>query len=575
VAKRGRPRKDAGAAAPETTAYRHDATRTNIPPAQIAGEGRIPKAKRVKYAYSPHLDPVLRFDPEGRADKVAAIVEKACRGERLDAGEQEILRAVGKNWEQPWLEWAGKQEEHARGHFSVDPVALHIHERISAQAILRSAMREDVERSLFASPEQTYAEAAGQVQMIYIDPPYGVKFGSNFQPFVRKRDVKHGGDEDMTREPEMVKAYRDTWELGLHTYLTYLRDRLMVARELLHQSGSVFVQISDDNLHLVRTVLDEVFGQENFCRVLAFAKTAGLATGLVPVTQDYLVWYAKSLTSIKFRQPYLDKASGSDDFGMYKQTDPDGRRFRIDNLTSQNNNVASCLYEYEFQGKRFRPSANAQWKTTREGMDALQAAGRLIATGRGLYYKRYLDDFPVRPLTDSWPDTGSGGFTEEKLYVVQTNFKVVARCMLMTSDPGDLVLDPTCGSGTTAYVAEHWGRRWITIDTSRVPLALARQRILTATFPYYELKSPRVGPAGGFVYQRKQNRKGEETGGLVPHITLKSIAKNETPAMEVLVDRPEEVTGVTRVAGPFVVEATIAPVQPIEAAGESETTATS
>jgi adenine-specific DNA-methyltransferase len=430
----------------------------------------------------------------------------------------------------------------------------------------------------------------GQVQMIYIDPPYGVKFGSNFQPFVRKRDVKHGGDDDMTREPEMVKAYRDTWELGLHSYLTYLRDRLTVAKELLHVSGSVFVQISDDNVHLVRQLLDDVFGSQNFVSEICFQKTGGQRTNLLSRTGDYLLWYAREIERVKYRQLYRAKGEDSDaaeSYGMLELPSgerrsvtrdelegrvpiPEGsRRFQATTLTSQN---PGSRYEVTFDGRTFFPSANQWWKTDSSRMERLIAARRIVASGSTLRYIRYLDDFAAMPMTALWTDTG-GGVGAEKSYVVQTNTLVVARCMHMCTDPGDLVLDPTCGSGTTAYVAEQWGRRWITIDTSRVPLALARQRLLTATFPYYELKAPQTGPSGGFVYKRKQNRKGEEVGGLVPHITLKSIANDDPPAMEVLVDRPEEVSGVTRVAGPFVVEATIAPVQPLESAGDDEAAA--
>jgi adenine-specific DNA-methyltransferase len=494
---------------------------------------------------------------------------------------------------EPFLNWSGKAE---RLSFDVPTLPLFVHERLSTKAILETLKGHRKEKQLdmfdlFADAERpvheqvlkayqyqddwvnrmilgdslvvmnsliNYEGMRGKVQMIYFDPPYGVKFGSNFQPFVRKRDVSHNDDEDMTREPEMVQAYRDTWELGLHSYLTYLRDRLLLARELLTTSGSIFVQISDENLHHVREVMDEVFGAENFCRVITVAKTSGMGSNLLAVSNDYLLWFARDSSRIKFHQLYLEKTdSENDDFGMYTKLDAQGRRYRIDNLTGQNNNVETCLYEYEFMGRKYRTPSTRQWKTNLEGMQALEASGRLEASGNGLYYKRYLDDFPVRPLTESWGDTGTGGFAEQRIYVVQTSLKIVQRCMLMTTDPGDLVLDPTCGSGTTACVAEQWGRRWLTIDTSRVPLALARQRLLTATFLWYELKDDAAGPGGGFVYKRKQNNKGEEVGGIVPHVTLKSIANNEPPAEEVLVDRPEPVRGVTRISGPFAFEATI------------------
>ncbi|MBI4610051.1 MAG: site-specific DNA-methyltransferase, partial [Candidatus Rokubacteria bacterium] len=421
-----------------------------------------------------------------------------------------------------------------------------------------------------------YEGLGGQVQTIYMDPPYGVKFGSNFQPFIRRRDVKHGDDEDLTREPEMVQAYRDTWELGLHSYLTYLRDRLLLCRELLQPSGSIFVQISDENLHHVREVLDEVFGVDNFVALISFMKTGGQADSLLGAVSDYLLWYAKDHARIKYRQLFVTKERGGTGSGEYSWVElPDGTRRRLtkeesdnltllpegsrlfipDNLTSADI-TSTGTFVYRFNGKEFFPRGG-HWKTTKDGLDRLRNANRLIIQGVTLRYVRYFEDFPVSPISNVWTDTAARGWFEEKLYVVQTVQKVMQRCVLMTTDPGDLLLDPTCGSGTTAYVAEQWGRRWITIDTSRVPLALARQRLLTATFSYYELRDQAQGPAGGFVYTRKQNQKGEEVGGIVPHITLRSIAQNEPPQEEVLVDRPEVESGVVRVSGPFVVEATI------------------
>ncbi len=600
--------------------YRYPDQAVQRPDAGVQDQFQAKRPPRT-YRYDSSLDPALSWDEQRERDLgewlLGLVMRAAKEGEKTVFAEAQewkgggvrigsladaaqMLQQIGK----PFLNWAGKAERHE---IKVPTAPLFVHERHSTKAILdgirhRKArgqtldlfgdagmdIRENLEAYEHKGPWQNrmilgdslsvmnslleFEGLAGQVQMIYIDPPYGVKFGSNFQPFVRKRDVKHGNDDEMTREPEMVKAYRDTWELGLHSYLSYLRDRLFVARELLHESGSVFVQISDENLHHVRELVDEVFGAENFCRVITVAKTSGMGSTLLAVSRDYLIWYAKDRSKVRFRPLYLNKVdSDADDFGMYSKVDADGRRYRIDNLTGQNNNVATCLYEYEFEGRRYRTPSTRQWKTNIQGMRALESARRLEASGSGLYFKRYLDDFAFRPINDSWEDTGTGGFAEQRIYVVQTSQKIIQRCMLMTSDPGDLILDPTCGSGTTAYVAERWGRRWITIDTSRVPLALARQRLLTATFPYYELKSPQTGPSGGFTYQRKQNRNGEEIGGLVPHITLKSIAKSEPPAMEVLVDRPEEVGSVTRVAGPFVVEATIAPVQPLESSGDGET----
>ena len=551
---------------PPTADYRHEGTtRKNLPGAAMAGEGEVPKAKRVKYAYSPHLDPVLRFDPTGRADKVAAIVEKACRGERLDAAEQEILRAVGKNWEQPWLEWANKQEEHARGHFSVDPVALHIHERISAQAILRAAQREDTERSLFASPEQSYSESlkfykhdvdwanrlilgdslqvmsslahrenlAGKVQMIYIDPPYGIKFASNFQPEVGKRDVKDGKAEDLTREPEMVRAFRDTWHLGSSSYLTYLRQRLRAAKELLTASGSLFIQINAENLDIVRRVTAEVFGQENILCTVAFRKTSPLGSDGLAIVHDFIVWAARDAANLKFRKLFESKPQGDDTtYTVIEELTGERRRMSSDERISRSaapgtrvacfdnprssGYTASCFFEVLLAGRAYPPQKYS-WKTNADGMRRLTAANRLQATTSLPYYVRFFEDFPVRELTASWDDTRG---EMEMAYVVQTAQRVIERCMLMTTEPGDLVLDPTCGSGTAAYVSEQWGRRWITIDTSRVALSIARQRLLTAKFDHYRTAAGPQGalgaenPGSGFKYKT------------VPHITLGAIAQN-------------------------------------------------
>lgn len=380
----------------------------------------------------------------------------------------------------------------------------------------------------------------------------------------------------------MVQAYRDTWELGLHSYLTYLRDRLLLCRELLHPTGSIFVQMNDENLHRVRELLDEVFESENFLSLISYTTSGGFTSATLSRAGDYVIWYAKDKSRMKYRELFQIKASPvGDTQSKYDQLElPDGTRrpmtaeekgsiepllkdariFRVDNLVSQGYRQKTTV-EYEFEGRIYHPGPTSNWKASvPEGMDRLAANRRIVVTGRGkLGYVRYWDDFPAAGLTNMWSDIGGAvqSRSDPKIYVVQTGQSVVARCVLMTTDPGDLVLDPTCGSGTTAYVAEQLGRRWITIDTSRVPLALAPQRLLTATFPYYELRDPAQGPAGGFVYKRKQNQKGEEVGEIVPHITLRSIAQNEPPQEEVLVDRPEVEPGVVRVSGPFVAEATI------------------
>ncbi|QXP88635.1 DUF559 domain-containing protein [Methylococcus capsulatus] len=366
---------------------------------------------------------------------------------------------------------------------------------------------------------------AGQVQMIYIDPPYGIKYGSNFQPFVNKRDVKDRRDEDLTQEPEMIKAFRDTWELGIHSYLTYLRDRLLLARELLSESGSVFVQISDENLHHVRELMDEVFGAANLISQITVMKTSSASSELLAGVADYLVWYAKNPEKLKYRQIYQTKEVGGVGATQYSlvQT-PDGRRFPVGQNTVEGNCRLFCHdnttsqrppgdFPVLFRGQEFRPG-KGYWKTGELGMATLARANRLMVIGNTLRYIRFLDDFPVFPYNNVWTDTGTSGFSDKKTYVVQTNASIAERCLLMTTDPGDLVLDPTCGSGTTAFVAEKWGRRWITCDTSRVAVTLAKQRLLTASYDYYELKYPHEGLKGGFIYKT------------VPHVTLKSIANN-------------------------------------------------
>ena len=510
----------------ETQDYRHDtATRTNNPPAGIASHGRVHEQPKQEYAYNPHLPPNLRFDKNGDADQLPELLAKAQR-EKLSPNEvQNLARALRHH--NPWLEWAGKQEAES---FAVDPVALHIHERVSAKAIVKIAERENVQRELFADPQLEYLEAvqfyqhdvdwtnrlilgdsltvmsslteredlAGKVQMIYMDPPYGIKFSSNFQPTVFQRDVKDK-EGDLTREREQIKAYRDTWTLGVHSYLAYLRDRLIIAKELLTDSGSIFVQIGDENVHLVRSVMDEVFGLENFVAQIYFKTTSGRHATKIDRLGNYILWFAKDIESVKYRNLFIQKASND--------------KPKISSGDLQSQGVRSTgSYTVKFEGKEYRPLSTNHWKTTEESMHRLIRANRVFATGRNIQYKRWSTDFPVVPISDVWIDVSGGA--SEKVYVVQTNGRIVERCLLMTTDPGDLVLDPTCGSGTTVYVAENWGRRWITIDTSRVAVALARQRLLTGTFDYYKLNDESEGIGAGFVNKT------------VPHITLRSIAQN-------------------------------------------------
>jgi adenine-specific DNA-methyltransferase len=606
--------------------YRHDDEALLRPDVGTQAQFKQKKAPKT-YRYDSSLSPALDWDGQNPARELGEwLLVQIEEASQLDpphrfpeprtfdgvevaglAAAVEALKRISK----PFLDWAGKAE---RLSFDVPTLPLFVHERLSTKAILETLKGHERDRQmelqLFADPQLPlhqqleayehrggwtnrlilgdslvvmnslleYEGLGGQVQMIYIDPPYGVKFGSNFQPFVRRRDVKDGSDDDFTREPEIVKAYRDTWELGLHSYLTYLRDRLLVARELLTPSGSVFVQISDENVHHVRELLDDVFGAENFCSLITFRKTSGQSSSLLATTTDLLLWYARDRARTKFNTMFERKDPREQIGTFYDHVEmpdrtrrrltreevetlkvPDGARVFQGSVLYSDGATASGGFEIELDGRTYVPPAGSHWKTHEAGMQRLLAERRVFLKGRTPRYVRYFHDFPYFPLTNAWADTSFGGFVgdQQKLYVVQTYSKVVERCLLMSTDPGDLVLDPTCGSGSTAYVAEQWGRRWITIDTSRVPLALTRQRLLTATFPYYELQDPGRGPAGGFVYKRKQNAKGEEVGGIVLHVTLKSIANDEPPAEEVLVDRPELDSKITRVTGPYVVEATI------------------
>ncbi len=455
--------------------------------------------------------------------------------------------------------------------FEVPTVSLHVHERIEPRTILEAVRKRNGEParqpSLFEMEDRPLREAiefyqhkhgwtnrliagdsllvmnsllekeglAGKVQMIYMDPPYGIRYGSNFQPFVNKRDVKDGKDEDLTCEPEQIRAFRDTWELGIHSYLTYLRDRLLLARELLTESGSIFVQIGDENVHRVRCLMDEVFGVSNFCAVIAFAKTTSQTSELLAPVFDYVIWYARDRNLVKYRGLFKRRPRDAAITSTYRKAEEADHTIRnllaeerdnpnllpsnarlmcFGDMVSQSGSEATTK-PFVWKGETYRPRSGG-WKTSIDGLEKLAQADRLGASGRTLLYKRYFDDFPFVAYGNLWEDTQLGGYLrgEEKVYVVQTPLKAIERCLLMTTDPGDLVFDPTCGSGTTAYVAEQWGRRWITCDTSRVALTLARQRLMTAVFDYYELAHPEEGVGSGFKYKT------------VPHVTLKSIANN-------------------------------------------------
>lgn len=482
----------------------------------------------------------------------------------------------------PTLEWAGKQEDN---NFEVITSSIHIHESIKPHKIIRAVqtaanvVEAESQGSLFEEYEspsdrmkrrQSAIEfyqhgvdwtnrliagdslvimnsmlekegMAGQVQMVYIDPPYGIKYGSNFQPFVNKKDVKDKKDEDLSQEPEMIKAFRDTWELGIHSYLTYLRNRLLLARELLSDTGSVFIQISDENVHHVREICDEIFGKNNFMSEIIFRKkgmTLGAKT--LETMNDYIVCYAKNISSIGYNQLYEDyNVESASRWTMVEL--PDGTRRRLTEeeyfnhkLLPNNSKVfrlvsqrapsfsANNVFDFEYDKKKYK--APGCWVTNRDGMKNLASNKRFYPEGTNLSYIQYISDFPYKKITNLWTDTAGAN---NKIYVVQTADKVIQRCLLMSTQPGDLVLDITCGSGTTAYVAEQWGRRWITCDTSRVAIDLAKQRLMTASFDYYKLAHPEQGVASGFIYKT------------VPHITLKSIANNEPPATETLYDQPE------------------------------------
>lgn len=537
----------------------------------------------------------------------------------------------------PQLVWKGKDEQDSKP-LEVPAVPVYIQEKIHPKYVIED-LRAQVKREKPEMQPQLFADFNGiqfqdliefyqheqnwtnrmilgdsllvmtslaekeglksKVQMIYVDPPYGISFSSNWQVSTRKRDVKDGKAADTTRQPEQIKAFRDTWKLGIHSYLTYLRDRLVVARDLLTETGSVFVQIGDENVHLVRCLMDEVFGSGNSVSSIATLKTSGKASEYLDPVYDTLLWYAKNRSELKYRQLFLWKELGGEGTTQYiwvhsKKTGAERRLteaelsnpsalsadsaiFAADNLTSQSASETT-LYRYEFQDKVFAPGKGG-WKTNLEGMNKLAQSGRLKPIGNSLMYRRFFDDFPVSAINNVWRDVLMTGFTEEKIYVVQTSTKIIERCIVMTTDPGDLVLDPTCGSGTTAYVAEQWGRRWVTIDTSRVALALARTRLMAARFPYYLLTDSPEGikKEGELTGRTPPNYKtqGDVKKGFVykrvPHVTLKSIANNPDikegmkraeiaiaiaryAETETLYDKPYEDNKRIRVTGPFTVE---------------------
>ncbi len=571
-------------------------------PARELGEWLLSKIEETSRRPDHKLDKKAEFK-DGRGNVIATV--------QTLQDSVDHLKALGK----PFLNWAGKAE---RLSFDVPTLPLFVHERMSTKAIIDTlkSHRKDkgIEQAdmfdLFGDPQRPiadqvlkayeykdkwvnrmilgdslvvmnslleYENLGGQVQMIYMDPPYGVKFGSNFQPFIRKREVQHGDDNDLTREPEMVQAYRDTWEIGLHSYLSFLRDRFHLCRQLLSNTGSIFVQINEQNLPFVRQILNEIFGEDNLVVQIVLKKTPSLQGKLMESIVDYILWYAKDKSKVKYRplfEKWESRSLVNTKFRNVKLPDgterkmskeeiadttllPKGARFFRDDvaLTSEGEGGGGQT-PFNFDGISYYPGQGRHWRTGNDvtALEHLASLSRISAGKERVFFRLYYDDFPYSTRLNIWDDiTGA----QHKFYVVQTNETAIERCVLMTTDPGDLILDPTCGGGTTAVVAENWGRRWITADVSRVPLALARQRLLTNIFPYYELNDSSKGPSSGFVYSRRQNKRGEEIGGIVPHITLSNLAYDEPPDEEVMVDRPDIQSKIVRVTGPFCFEATI------------------
>jgi adenine-specific DNA-methyltransferase len=567
------PKKPKAKTPTQVDAITHSDKRTNLPTADQAADwhaNEVTPPIEVRYPRDPTLDPQLVWKGKDELDGEDLVADAA----PIYIQEKIDPRVLIENLRNTAANPADEPEltlfESFDGLDELELVEFYRHDaNWSNRMILGDSL------NVMASLAEREA-LRGKVQMIYIDPPYGIKFGSNWQVSARKRDVKDGRLADASREVEQIKAFRDTWELGIHSYLSYLRDRLAVAKDLLTSSGSVFMQIGDENVHLVRAVMDEVFGSSNFCGQIVYQKAPYATSTLLPPVFDTLLWYANDRAIVKYRQ--LFRAREADEVANgYRYEDGSGQHFASVSLISPG--PAATDQAFDFQGKTYRAATGSHWKTTLEGLTRAGQADRLFAARNSLRFKSLPTDFPVAIRHNIWTDTITGSFTEPKIYVVQTSPKVIERCMLMTTDPGDLVLDPTCGSGTTAFVAEHWGRRWITIDTSRVSLALARQRLMGSRFPYYLLADSNDGRAKesdisetplppadarneirhGFVYERVQ------------HITLKAIANNpdiqegmsreEIDAairrhaeFELLYDKPYEDRKKVRVAGPFTVE---------------------
>ena len=559
VVRKGAPKRLAPAPKPDKRQiadYHHNKTRRNPPAVGLAAAETGPE-KIKTYRMDSHLPPLLQ------------------------------------------LSWA---ERERRRTMSIPTLSLHVHERIEPRAIIRAVRSNgNGQPPLFEAPSENLPpqeaiqfyqhdtqwsnrliagdsllvmnsllekeKYGGKVQCVYMDPPYGIKYGSNFQPFVNKREVRDGKAEDLTSEPEVLKAFRDTWQNEIHSYLPYLCDRLFLARKMLAETGSCFVQIGEENVHLVRCLMDDIFGVENFVSVITFrTKTGRLSDSIMANVSDYLIWYAKAKGSMKSRKVYLAKEVEGDAVWSSVQL-PNGKRrkmtkaergdhsllpggarvYRLRSLAPVGYNP-NATFSVEFEGKIYGPPGppgRRSWCTNKEGVERLKAAGRIEAVGEHLEYVFYFDDFPHTAISNNWADTRGAS---DKRFVVQTANEIVQRCLMLTTDAGDLVFDPTCGSGTTAHVAEQWGRRWITCDTSRVALTLARQRLMTATYEYYRLVDEGKGISGGFDHKT------------VPHVTLKSLARGKPAEEETLADVPKKDSAKARVTGPFTVEAVPAPV---------------
>jgi adenine-specific DNA-methyltransferase len=580
-----RTTRSSGSSADEDAAilsYRHDQKRKNNPEVGMVDPETDPDDPKTSWKYDPHIDPALQFDSSATRARMERLIDDA-----LASKDEAVMRTALeelRRLQSPYLQWTGKAE---RTSFEVDTVSLHVHERIDPASIL-SAVRKQMEDekqgktrqgNLFAAPFEQLPlrdaidfykhdkgwsnrlvlgdsllvmnsllqkeSMAGQVQMIYMDPPYGIKYGSNFQPFIDKQEVTDRSDKDLTQEPEMIRAFRDTWELGVHSYLTYLRDRLNLASDLLADSGSIFMQIGDENVHRVRALMDEVFGDDNFMSQISYKTTQSSGSTKLDASCDYLIWYCKNKESVRFNNPLKILQRGEKGATRYNYAEntntgeivrvssgseeghhDSGWRFFTDQgLTSRGDGSENTMKAITFQGRQYLPPAG-HWRTSTASIEKrLVPVGRVIRGGSTIRFKKCFDDFGCISLTNLWDDVGGGiqSRNDPKVYVVQTSTTIVQRAILMTTNPGDLVFDPTCGSGTTANVAEQWGRRWITCDTSRVALTLAKQRLMTASFDYYALKYPHEGLKGGFIYKT------------VPHVTLKSIANN--PEIDTIYER--------------------------------------